>query len=56
MFPEDWLRQIAKETGLIVRGHKIDPVILFWVFTLSFGLRLKRTPASLKREYENERV
>ncbi len=35
MFPEEWLRQTAKETGLIVRERKIDPVIIFWVLTLS---------------------
>lgn len=28
MFPEKWLRQTAKETGLIVRERKIDPVRL----------------------------
>ncbi|WP_156157422.1 hypothetical protein [Methanosarcina siciliae] len=26
MFPEEWLRQTAKETGLIKRERKIDPV------------------------------
>ena len=54
MFSEEWLRQTAKETGLIVRERKIDPVIIFWVLTLSFGVRLQRTLASLKREYEKE--
>jgi IS4 transposase len=54
MFSEEWLRQTAKETGLIVRERKIDPVIIFWVLTLSFGVRLQRTLASLKREYEIE--
>ncbi len=37
-----------------VRERKIDPVIIFWVLTLSFGVRLQRTLASLKREYEKE--
>jgi putative transposase len=36
------------------REHKIDPAIIFWVLTLSFGVRLQRTLASLKREYETE--
>lgn len=54
MFPEEWLRQTSKETGLIIRERKIDPVIIFWVLTLSFGVRLQRTLASLKREYETE--
>jgi putative transposase len=52
IFPEEWLRQTARETGLIVRERKIDPVIIIWVLTLSFGVRLQRTLASLKREYE----
>jgi len=56
MFPEEWLRQTAKETGLIVRERKIDPVIIFWVLTLSFGVRLQRTLASLKREYEKKQI
>jgi putative transposase len=54
IFPEEWLRQTAKETGLIIRERKIDPVIIFWVLTLSFGVRLQRTLSSLKREYETE--
>lgn len=37
MFPEEWLRQTAKETGLIIRERKINPVIIFWVLTLSFA-------------------
>ena len=54
MFPEEWLRQTAKETDLIKRERKIDPVIIFWVLTLGFGVRLQRTLASLKRDYEKE--
>ncbi len=52
MFSKEWLRQTAKETGLIVRERKIDHVIIFWFFTLGFGGRLQRTFASLKRESE----
>jgi IS4 transposase len=54
MFPEEWLRETARETGLIKRERKIDPTIIFWVLTLSFGVRLQRTLASLKRQYEKE--
>ena len=54
MFPEEWLRQTAKETGLIKRERKIDPVVIFWVLTLGFGVRLQRTLASLKRGYEKD--
>ena len=51
MFPPEWLRETAKESGLVKRERKIDPVIMFWVLTLSFGVRLQRTLASLKRSY-----
>ena len=54
MFPEELLRKTAKETGLIKRERKIDPTIIFWVLTLGFGVRLQRTLASLKRQYEIE--
>jgi len=49
-----WLRNKAKETGLIKRERKIDPVVMFWVLVLSFGVRLQRTLAQLKREYEKK--
>lgn len=52
MFSPEWLRKTAKETGLVKRERKVDPVIMFWVLTLSFGVRLQRSLASLKRSYE----
>lgn len=52
MFSPDWLRETARKTGLVKRERKIDPVVMFWVLTLSFGVRLQRTLASLKRNYE----
>jgi len=54
MFPKEYLRDLAKETGLVKRERKIDPVIMFWVLTLSFGVRLQRSLASLKRSYEKQ--
>ena len=54
MFSPDFLRQTAIETGLIKRERKIDAVVMFWVLTLNFGVRLQRTLASLKRSYEKE--
>ncbi|KKG24372.1 hypothetical protein EO96_14400 [Methanosarcina sp. 2.H.T.1A.8] len=42
MFPKEWLRQTTKETGLIVRERKIDPVIIFWVLTFSLDSLLKK--------------
>ncbi len=52
MFSADWLKKTARETGLIKRERKINPVIMFWVLTLGFGVRLQHTLASLKRSYE----
>jgi len=52
LFPPEWLRETAKETGLIKRERKIDPVIMFWVLVLGYGTSLQRTLASLKRNYE----
>ena len=54
MFPEDFLRNTARETGVVKRERKIDPVILFWVLTLGFGVRLLSTIRGLKRRYEEK--
>ncbi len=52
VFSPEWLRNTAKETRLVKRERKIDPVIIFWVLVLGFGVRLQRSLASLKRGYE----
>ena len=52
MFPADWLRETARRTGLIKRARKIDPVALFWILALAYGVEMQRTLASLKRNYE----
>jgi len=52
LFPAEWLRETARETSLIKRERKIDPVIMFWVLILGYGVTLQRTLASLKRAYE----
>lgn len=54
LFPEDFIRNTAFETGFIQRERKIDPVILFWVIVLGFGVNFLRTIRGLKRKYENE--
>jgi len=54
LFPPQWLRKTAEETGLVERKRKIDPVAIFWVLILSFGVGMQRTLASLKRSYERE--
>jgi hypothetical protein len=46
MFSPEWLRKTARETGLVKRERKVDPVVMFWVLTLSFGVRFSvRWPA-----------
>jgi IS4 transposase len=55
MFPPELLREYAKTSGLIKRERKIDPVAMFWILTLSFGVKLQRTLAGLKRQYERMR-
>ena len=54
MFPEDFLRNTARETGVVKRERKIDVVILFWVITLGFGVRFLSTIRGLKRKYEEK--
>ncbi len=56
MFSPEFSRKNAIDTGLIKRERKIDAVIMFWVLTLSFGVRLQRTLASLKRSYMRLRL
>lgn len=53
-FPPEYLKKTAKETGLIKRERKINPIAIFWVLVLSFGVGMQRTLASLKRNYERE--
>lgn len=54
LFPPQWLHDTAKETGLVKRERKVNPIALFWVLVLSFGVGMQRTLASLKRSYERE--
>lgn len=51
IFSADWLRDQAKETGLIQRMRKVDPVLLFWILVLQSGPRLQNSIESLRREY-----
>lgn len=53
-FPADFIRETARETGAFVRERKIDPVTMFWVLVLGFGVSLQRSLVALKRRYETE--
>ena len=52
VFSPEWLEHAARETGLIKRERKIKPLIIFWVLVMSFGIRLERNLANIKRSYE----
>jgi len=56
LFPPEFLMETARETGYVKRERKIDPVVMFWVLVLGFGVHLERTLAGLKRRYEKETV
>jgi hypothetical protein len=54
MFQENFLRNTARETGVVEQECKIDVVILFWVTTLGFGVRFLSAIRGLKRKYEEK--
>ncbi len=56
MFPDDWLRTVAADVGFVQRQRKIDPVTLFWVLVLDFGVGVQRSLASLRRAYQTASV
>ncbi len=51
LLPTDTIRQIARETGFVVRERKIDPVALLWTLVLDFGVRLHRLLEELRVAY-----
>ncbi len=51
LFPKEWLRNAAKETGLIKRERKIEAFVLLWTLVFSFGAHLPRNLANMKRKY-----
>jgi len=53
MYPAEWIQKTAKETGLIKRERKINPILLFWTLVLGIGVGAQRTLAGLKRDYED---
>jgi len=52
LFPKEWLRTTAKETGLIKRERKIEAFVMLWTLVFSFGAHLPRNLANMKRKYE----
>jgi IS4 transposase len=52
LFSPEWLEHAARETGLIKRERKVTAVEMFWVLVNSYGVRLARNLAYIKRNYE----
>ncbi len=52
LFSPEWLEYAARETGLIKRERKIQAFVMFWVLVNSYGVRLARNLANIKRNYE----
>jgi len=52
LFSPEWLEYAARETGLIKRERKVTAVEMFWVLVNSYGVRLARNLAYIKRNYE----
>ena len=52
LFPSSWLESQARETGMVQRQRKVNPISLFWTLVLSFGIGKKGDIASLRRAYE----
>jgi IS4 transposase len=51
LFSKEWLRNAAKETGLIKRERKIEAFVMLWTLVFSFGAHLPRNLANMKRKY-----
>lgn len=53
LFPSTWLKEQARQTGMVKRNRKVNPVALFWTLLLGFGIGKERDIASLRRGYES---
>ena len=52
LLPTLWLYAQARATGMVQRQRKVDPVSLFWMLVLSFGIGKEHSIAILRRAYE----
>jgi IS4 transposase len=52
LFPDQFLKDLASETGFVKRQRKISPVSFFWALVLGFGLERVRTISSLRKAFE----
>lgn len=51
LFPDHLIATWARDTGVVQRRRKVDPVILFWVVVCGFTVGGERTLAGLRRAY-----
>ena len=53
LFSNVYLRKLARETGMVTRKRKIDPVAFFWTLVLGFGQGRMRQISTLRRFYQS---
>ena len=46
------LHTLARETGVLQRRRKVDPMALFWTIVLGFGAGRERSLAGMRRAYQ----
>lgn len=51
VFPEERLRKLARNTGLVERRRKLDAAALFWALTLGFTVGEDRSIEALRQSY-----
>jgi len=52
LIPTRHLNTLARQTGVVQRERKVQPLALFWTIVLAFGAGGERTLAGLRRAYE----
>ncbi|MEQ8234813.1 MAG: IS4 family transposase [Gammaproteobacteria bacterium] len=52
LLPKAELETLARESGMLCRRRKIDPVAMLWTLTLGFGTGSERSLAGLRRMYQ----
>lgn len=52
LIPTRQLNRLARQSGLVRRRRKIDPMELFWTVVLGFGAGRARTLAGMRRAYQ----
>jgi hypothetical protein len=53
LFPDWLIKQLARESGFVIRERKVKAVPFFWNLILGFGKAATRTISNLRRSYES---